>query len=64
MCVACGVTPIPVCSVTGACGGVSLIAQIVVLTSLSVTIAMATAQLWLQTVRVRFGRVMGFKFTK
>lgn len=64
MCLACGVTQIPVCSVTGACGGVSLIAQIAVLASLSVTIAIGTAQLWLQSVWVRLRRVLGFTITK
>jgi len=57
MCLACGMTQIPVCSVTGACGGIGLFAQIAVLVSLSFTIALGTIQLWFQLARARVSRL-------
>jgi hypothetical protein len=64
MCLACGVSQIPVCSLTGACGGVSLLTQIIILASLSFTIALGTIQLWYHLARARFCRLYRRAFNK
>jgi len=56
MCIACSAVQVPVCTATGACGGVGLLTQIVVLTSLSFTIALGTASLWWHAVLERLNK--------
>lgn len=57
MCIACGVTQIPVCNVAGACGGVSLFAQIITLCALSLSIAIGTASLWFSSVKIKLRNI-------
>lgn len=58
MCLACGMTQIPVCSTVGACGGVSLFAQIVTLGALSLSLLIGTMNLWLTAVMTKMRKFM------
>lgn len=57
MCIACGVTQIPVCSTVGACGGVSLFAQIITLGALSLSLLIGTMNLWLTAVVMKIRKL-------